>query len=239
MSDPQVHLDAIFEAQRALLRAEAALFESADPKAVGVVLRRAVDAAIAEDSGPPGPARDDAQARLMRLADLCAQVPGPEMVDALLAILDHDEPAVRSEAGDALLDVAYERFKEVALGVERLLARSHDGASMEELPFILTEIHDPDPVPLVARFLGHAKGDVVASAIEALAEYGDPHALRFLEELVEDERVVHLPDLDDAEATIGDLASDAISMLGGGDEEEEDGRDDEPAPPPPPRRGRR
>src|SRR5690606_37782897 len=117
---------------------------------------------------------EEQEQRLTRLADLCAQVQGPETVDALLSILDHEEPSVRNEAGECLLDVAYERFKEVALGIERLLSNGHEGHAMEELPFILCEIRDPDPIPLVARFLAHPRGEVVAAAIEALAGFNDP-----------------------------------------------------------------
>ena len=52
--------------------------------------------------------------RLERLADLCAQVPGPEMTDALIDIMDYGKPPVRIAAGEALLDVAYEYYAEVA-----------------------------------------------------------------------------------------------------------------------------
>lgn len=209
MNGPRAHLHALFDADRALRAAEDAFLESEDEKKLTHVLAEAVREAWKQEDP------DEQEMRLMRLADLCAQVQGPETVDALLSILDHDEPAVRNEAGECLLDVAYERFKEVALGVERLLDRGHDGHAMEELPFVLTEIRDPDPLPLVARFLSHPRGEVVAAAIEALAAYGDPGAIRHLEKLSDDAREVTLPDLDDATATIGDLAADAIAELEG------------------------
>lgn len=209
MDRARQHLTKLFDADRALRAAEDAFLESADEKALAHTLAEAVrEACSLEDP-------DEQEMRLMRLADLCAQVQGPETVDALLSILDHDEPAVRNEAGECLLDVAYERFKEVATGIERLLARGHSGHAMEELPFVLCEIRDPDPVPLVSRFLAHPRGEVVAAAIEALAAYGDPGAIRHLEKLTEDPREVTLPELDDAKATIGDLAADAIAELEG------------------------
>jgi HEAT repeat protein len=155
---------------------------------------------------------DERSIRLTRLATLAAELPGPEPIEVLLAILDEDDLAARAEAGEGLLEIAYERFKEVATAIEALLSRGHDGPSMEELPFILTEVFEPDPVPLVARFLAHPRGEVVASAIEALATYGDPASVGKLRGLTNDARKVMIADLD-SEATIGELAREAIAAL--------------------------
>jgi HEAT repeat protein len=209
MADPRTLLSSLFDADRALRAAEDAFLDAADHRTLAHTIADAVREAWSLSD------RDEQEMRLMRLADLCAQVQSPETIDALLSILDHEEPAVRNEAGECLLDVAYDRFKEVARAIERLLDRGHVGHSMEELPFILTEIREPDPLPLVARFLEHPSGEVVAAAIEALASYGDPAAIRHLERLLEDPREVTLPDLDDARITIGDLAADAIAELEG------------------------
>ena len=200
-------LDRIFNADRLALEAEEELLETPAGQLAGF-LSEAVSEAVAL-SDP-----DESELRLLRLADLCGQVPGPEMVDALLLILDHREASVRTEAGEALLDVAFKRFKEVARGIERALARQHDGQSMQELPFILTEIRDPDPVPLVARFLQHGSGAVVAAAIEALAGFGDPSAAPHLKALLDDTREATLEDVDEGPTVIGDLAADALEELG-------------------------
>jgi len=85
-----------------------------------------------------------------------------------------EEPAVHCWLGVAerelgLSGVAYERFKEVARAVERVLDRDHAGLSMQELPFVLTQIRDPDPIPLISRFLSHPVAEVVAAAIESMA----------------------------------------------------------------------
>ncbi|MEZ4338519.1 MAG: HEAT repeat domain-containing protein [Sandaracinaceae bacterium] len=197
----------IFEADRQARAAEEDLLGEPSGE-VGPLLAAAVEEALALDD------EDESELRLHRLADLCAQVPGPKMADALIRILDHGEPSVRAEAGEALLDVAFERFKEVARAVERALDRDHRGVAMQELPFVLTEVRDPDPIPLVARFLAHPDAAVVAAAIEAMAAYGDPGAAQFLEPLLDDEREATLEDVDEGPTAIGELAAAALEELG-------------------------
>jgi HEAT repeat protein len=223
MSDARAHLQALFDADRRLREAERKLLLSASPDELARVFADAARRALAE------PDAEKQELELVRLSDLCAQVEGPVAVDTLLAILDHPDPAVRAEAGEALLDVAYERFKEVALGIERALDERRAGLAMEELPYMLAEIHDPDPMPLMARFLVHPKAEVVASAIEAIVERADPAAVPKLKKLVGDEREVTVPELDDEKVTLGDLAADALAFFEEVFEEEEE--------PPPPARG--
>jgi len=221
MSDPRAHLRSLFEADRALRHAERTLLLSAPPEELARVFADAAKRALSETD----PERQELE--LVRLSDLCAQVEGPVAVNTLLVILDHADPAVRAEAGEALLDVAYERFKEVANAIEHALDEKRDGLAMEELPYMLAEIHDPDPLPLMLRFLAHPKAEVVASAIEALVERADPGAVGKLKRLVGDEREVTVPELDDEKVTIGDLAADALSFF-----EEVFDEEDEPAPAP-------
>ncbi len=203
-------LNAIFDAERALRAAEADLMSHRD-KALVKALAEAVDEAAAHESA------SEASLRLYRLADLCAQVPGPEMADALIKILNYDDAAVRNEAGEALLDVAYDRYAEVARAIERALDATLQGPAMMELPFLVSEIGEPSAVPLLRRFASHPDPDVVAAAIEAIAELGDPAAIPVLEELVDDERVVSLDD--DTEegitSTLGELAEEALEALSG------------------------
>lgn len=204
---PRDALHRIYVAEREILAAEGELL-AAPPDELRDLLSAEVDAALAD-----GDAIASAL-KARRLADLCAQVQGAKMADALIRILDHSDPAVRAEAGHALLDVAFERFKEVARAIERALDSDHDGLSMQELPFVLTEIRDPDPIPLVARFLAHPDAAVVASAIEAMAAYGDPGAARHLEPLLDDDREATLEDLDEGPTVIGELAAAALEELG-------------------------
>lgn len=206
MTDTRKSLDSLFSAERSLRDAEEAFFSSAEPDALAKSLADATKDALALAPG------DERSIRLYRLAILASELPGPEPIDALLSILDEDDLSARAEAGEGLLELAYDRFKEVALAIEARLDRLHDGPSMEELPFVLTEVFDPDPVPLVSRFLSHPRADVVASAIEALATYGDPAAIAKLRPLTGDKRTVVVADLE-SEATIGELAHEAIAAL--------------------------
>ncbi len=207
MSLPE-HLNAVFAADRAVREAEARLLGEGDEAALSELFAMAVAQAKALSD------RAEATARLERLADLCAQVPGPAMADALVSILDDEEPSVRLAAGEALLDVGYERYAEVARAVERALERGASGAAMGELPYVLAEIGEPSALRLIRRFLDNPKADVVAAAIEALAQLGDPEAIADLEELVDDTRTVTFEEFEEeTTATVGELAAAAIEEL--------------------------
>lgn len=207
-------LETIFDADRALRDAEAALL--ANPAdSLPALLSDAVDEALALDD------RKEGGMRLERLADLCAQVPGPAMADALLRILDDDDPAVRVAAGEALRDVGFERYVEVAHAVERALEAGGSGPALAEVPWILVEIGEPSALRLIRTLLGHEDPHVIASSIESLAELGESEAIEALAAFVDDDREVTLEDLEEETvATIGELALAAIEALGGGDDEE-------------------
>jgi HEAT repeat protein len=207
MTRPADILEAIFDADRRLRVEEQALL-AADAAALRAVLVRAVqDAAkLAE--------RKEATMRLERLSDLCAQVEGPEMTDALIAILDDEAPSVRVQAAEALVDVGFSRYAELARGVERTLDRGARGLAMRELPWILCEIAEPSARPLIARFLQSPEVEVVASAVEALAELGDPAAVENLEPLAEDARPIEVDDEEEGlAATLGELVRESIAAL--------------------------
>jgi HEAT repeat protein len=202
-------LDRMFDADRTLRRAEAILLRNKASADLVSLLEKETQRALAMAD------RTEATVRLERLADLCAQVPGPRMTDALIAILDDPEPRVRVAAGEALRDVGYERYAEVARGIERALDRKADGLAMAEIPWILAEIAEPSALPLLRRFLDHANPDVAAAAIEALAQLQDPGAIPDLERFVSDEREVIIEDFEyETKTTLGELARDALEMLG-------------------------
>lgn len=210
MGKAGARLEAIFEADRTLRREEKALL-ALDPDEVGAALTEAVKLALADGESP------ESAMRLERLADLCAQVHGPSMVDALIAILGSEAQSARIEAYEALQDVAYERYAEVARGIERLLETGDRGHAMRELPFMLAEIAEPSARPLITRFLKVDDVDIQAAAIEALAELGDDAAIADLEPFCSDTRRVEPEDEDEPSGTLGELATEAIAVLGGDD----------------------
>lgn len=209
-ADLATALDDVFAADQALYEAEAR-FLAGPADAVIAHLRAETEATLAR------PTSTATVRKLRRLADLTGQIPGRESVRNLLRLLGHEDPSVRGEAGHVLRDLVYDRFKEVALEVEAALDAGQSGLAMEELPFLLTDVYDPNPMPLLVRFLEHADAQVVASTIEALAEYGDPGAIPHLEKLVDDPREATVDDLDEGSVAVGDLARDALSLLDGGE----------------------
>ena len=204
-------LNSIFDAERTLRSSESKLLEMPS-NTVADVLSMATDTALELDD------LEEGSLRLERLADLCAQVPGPKMADALIRILDHEVPQTRVQAAEALRDVGFDRYAELARAVERVLDRKHDGQAMLELPWVLAEIAEPSTLPLLKRFLAHTDGEVVASAIEALMSLGDPEGAALLQDLTEDTREVELDDAEGESATVGDLALEAIAALTGEDD---------------------
>jgi HEAT repeat protein len=203
------HLDAIFNADRALRKAETSLMQGS-PAAVATLLSKAVDIASGLSDAR------EAELRLTRLADLCAQVPGPEMANALVRILDCESPSVRVQAAEALVDMAYDRYVEVARAIEQTLERGGNGPALRELPWVIAEVAEPSAATLIKRFFAHDDPEVIASAIEALAQLGDPAAIPALKNLTGDKRTVVVDDGDEElTATVGELASEAITTLGG------------------------
>ncbi|MDH3653595.1 MAG: HEAT repeat domain-containing protein [Myxococcales bacterium] len=201
-------LQRIFDADRALRMAELGLLRHKDAEELVALLARETEHALAMED------RGEGTMRLERLADLCAQVPGPRMTDALIAILNDAEPRVRVAAGEALRDLGYERYAEVARGIERALDRKADGLAMSELPWVLAEIAEPSALGLIRRFLDHPNADVVAAAIESLAQLRDPESIGDLERFVNDSRVVTIEDFEEeTKTTLGELAADALDIV--------------------------
>lgn len=201
------HLADIFQADRTLRDAEQLLLEADEGELSKVLSAAVADAKSVDDEA-------EKTMRLQRLSDLCAQVPGPEMTDALIAILNEELPTVRVSAADALVDVAFERYAEVARGVERALDSGEEGMAMGELPWVLTEVADPSAIALITRFLKLQDSSIVASAVEALATLGDPAAVEALTPLVDDERVVELDEYEgEVSATLGELVGEAIELI--------------------------
>ncbi len=167
------------------------------------------DAAALEDP-------EEASLRLVCMARLLGELEGDDVVDALIDVLDVEHPEARNEAGEQLQGLAFERFKEVALGIERALKRLGAGSpALVELPYILVEFPDVGAPSLLGKFLEHPDVDAVAAAIEALVEVGDPTSVKLLLPLQGDERTTTLGDDEQmqAEVSLGELVIEAIELL--------------------------
>src|SRR5260370_11048701 len=177
-------LKALFDAERAARQAQDELLE-ADPQRVLPLLEQSTREALALDTAD----EDESSMRLERIAGVLGEMQGARVVDLLIEILGSNEPEARGAAGEALSGLAFERFKEVALGIERALDRLPTGSpAICELPYLLAQVPEPGVVQLLGRFLALADADALASAIEAVVEMGDPAALPFLDPLALDHR---------------------------------------------------
>jgi HEAT repeat protein len=203
-------LNELFDAERNVRRLHDEL-SSLPPNELLDALSVVLAAALQE------PDEEEASLRLVRIAALLGEQEGPRVVDALIDVLSSDHPEARRAAGEEIEGLSFERFKEVAGGVERALKRLPVGSpALPELPYILAEVPEPGVIKLLGQFLAHRDADAVAAAIEAIAELGDPGAIPLLEPLTGDERTVELADDGGdttSEASIGELANEAIELL--------------------------
>lgn len=156
---------------------------------------------------------DDISVGVVRAAEMLLSSGGDKTAEVLGAGLAHPNPDVRLICQDALAHLAEDGLDRIMPLVEKAL--KNGGALGEEVPFLLSEVGNPEVAPILERFLKHSEADVVASAIEALADYGDPASVQALEKLLEDKRMVTVLDEQDkeVECTIGQLAKDAVDML--------------------------
>lgn len=228
MSTIRESLSALFDAERTARTLHAELLERSRSELVRE-LRDAVKAGLGHAD------EDEAALRLSRLAILLGDLDGDEVVDLLIDILASQSPEARVSAGEALEALAFDRFKEVALGIERALERLPKGSpALTELPFLLAEVGEPGCVKLLGRFLKHADAEAVAAAIEAMAELGDPAAIPLLAPLEKDGRQVQLDDEsgEGERVAIGDLAYEARELLAEVGESASAVGNSKPAPPP-------
>lgn len=206
MPDLTARLNLLFDAERTA-RALHEELAGGDKRALAAELVKQAKAAMTLEEA-------EAELRLVRLADLLGEIEGdPSVVDALIDILDSSLAEARGVAAEILGAIAFERFKEVALGIERALDRLPAGSpALSELPYLLAEVGEPGCVKLIGRFLQHQDAEAVASAIEALAELGDPVGASLLGPLLKDARQVDI-DGESGLVSIGVLAEEARALL--------------------------
>ena len=203
------NLTALFDAERKARTLHAGLLDQPREE----LMKELLDATRA---ALPKADEEESSLRLSRMALLLGDLDGGAVVDLLVDILGSESPEARVQAGEALEGLAFDRFKEVALGIERAVDRLPTGSpALTELPFLLAEVGEPGCVKLLGRFLKHADAEAVAAAIEAIAELGDPAAIPLLAPLEKDPRQVQLEE-EDGEGErvgLGDLAFEAREIL--------------------------
>lgn len=200
-------LQKIFDADRALRHAQQDFVANGDEARRVEALSRAIEAAEKLDDA------EESAHRLMRAGDLLGEVGDATSCKLLLRLLDHEEPGVRTAAGEALLDLGYSRYAEVARAIEKAIDDGKAVTALAEVPYILAEIGEPGGVKLCARLLKHGEADVVGAAIEALAAMGDASAIKDIERLRGDKRAITSEEDDAASLSVGDLAQEALDHL--------------------------
>lgn len=209
---PETALRNLFDAHRALAEAQSAVLDVAQDDLVRALRDELAKTAKVDDE-------DEASRRYVAIAEVLAELEGPVVVETLIDVLDLDDADARQVAGESLVGLAADRFKEVAQVVEKqLTTRPHESAALRELPYVFAMIPEGSSVKLLEKFLVHPDAEVVAAAIEALVEIGDPMAARALETLKRDKREVSVEDdgEEPQDVTIGELAQEALTLLRGG-----------------------
>lgn len=205
-------LRSLFEAERTVRRLHRELSRG-DRASVLAAAAAAVAGALREAD------EREASLRQVCLAQVLGQFTGEQPVDLLIDLLGSDSDEGRQVAGEVLTEMAFDRFKEVALGVERALGRlPATSVARQELPFVLFEIPEPGVAKLYEKMLKQSDAEAVAATIEACAELGDRGLLGALQELREDRRLVEMED-DEGETDqveLGQLATEACDILQGG-----------------------
>lgn len=211
MVDIAASLKSLFAAEREARRIHDELVLAGSPDRRGLVKQLSRVIAEAKDLDD----ELEASVRLVAAARLLGEFEGDDVVDALIDVLDAPIPEARSEAGEQLQGLAYDRFKEVALGVERALQRLGEGSpALVELPYLLVDIPEGGVSKLLGGFLSHKDADAVAAAIETLVILGDASVAKLLLPLQGDKRVSVIgEDEEQNEVTIGELAIEALEML--------------------------
>lgn len=202
----------VLQADRALREAREALLENSDAKAVAAAMKAEVEKNFGDDSW-------EAVCKLDCIAGLAGEVQTAESAALLVRLLSHEHEAVRYSAGQELVEHMYVRYAEVArlfeAEVDRALSQKSAHAGLLELPFLLAEVGEPGGVKIVARLLAHPSADVVAAAVQGLAQLGDPSVVPQLEALQADTRRVVEEDEEGetVEFTLGDLAKECAETL--------------------------
>jgi HEAT repeat protein len=200
-------LSALYQARRAALEAEAAVFDVDDESELVPVLSRALDETRALSD------RTERSFRLQVLADLLSRVRDAAAPKLLLGVLNDPDESVRARAAMAMVRLASGRLPEVARAILDALDEGFEGPALLELPGLLLDASDEDAPPLdvLVKLLDHEDGDVAAEAACALAETGAKGVHELLESFVEDERT--LSDVVEGPRTLGELVEHLLATM--------------------------
>lgn len=208
-------LEDVVEAELTLLKIEDEFLDESEDAAL-----TAIDQALQRTMNGSGDA-EEFEIRLRVYARILGEFEGPRATRLLVQILGSGAVEAKQEAGEALQALAESRFKEVAQAIEECLSATSKPdakfreAALCELPYVVSSVNDPQATKLLTKFLKHSNANVVAAAIEVLAELGDPACRGALAALTKDARNVELEDQSGSTdwVSLGDLAEEAISML--------------------------
>jgi HEAT repeat protein len=157
-------------------------------------------------------ADSDIPVTLVRTAEMLVGVMTETALKVLASGLGSENAMVRMLCGDALMHAAEDDLELLKPAIEDVLKAG--GTAAEEMPFILLEVDDPEVPRILEKFLKSSEGEVVAAAIEAVIEVGDPTSEAALKALVDDKREVVLDEgVADETTTVGQLAKDALDLL--------------------------
>lgn len=150
---------------------------------------------------------------MIRVAEMLLGVESEGAIRCLGKGIGHVNEDVRMLSGDAFLHVASEGIDRVMPVIDDALEKG--GLIAEELPFLLMDADIPEATNVLIRFLDQKDPEIVASAIEALAELGEKDAIPALAKLTKDKRTVtaEAEGTEQANWTIGQLCEEAIEML--------------------------
>lgn len=209
-TDTQQVLESIYEAERTLRRQSTTL-QKAPHGALLEGLERGIASAVASGD------ENEQSLRLVCIARILRNVPGPKAIDLLIDVLGIESEEAKQVAGIVLEDAAFDRMGEVRKGIERARTRLPKGnTALCELPFVILTFSEVDTLELLRPFLELEDQEAVAAAIEAMVELADPAGIPFIKPLLKDTRAVQVEDESTGNAeqfTLGDLATDAIEAL--------------------------
>lgn len=205
-------LQKLFDAEKAFRRARENVFADMSDDVLLKGISKEIDRAMAQ------PLSEDAGFRLMLCAELLESIPSRESARLQLVILGHDDPGIRVSAGESLVNMLEDAWRDSSSACEAAIKEGTNLNALRELPFVLAESGEPAAGGLIAKLLTHKDADIVASAIEALVEIGDPTHRAEIEKLATDTRELSAIESEDGEApqdsgTVGELAAEAAKIL--------------------------